>query len=296
MIDLVQHLPKVLTTRGIVLALGIGTVRLKILGNENDLVLTDVLYMPSFPVNLFSGVILYTSGGNICGKTSTLRDCQDKVICNIDISAAGLFLKAGSFYTAFSPAAHFVSQDEIKANRRLWHRRFGHLGHYNVQKTASITKGMPKANHFQLEEKNPLCYTCEIAKSVRRVSQELQKRAQHAFDTIHTDVVGPLNPIGKNGHKWAVIYTDDATRVRWVKTFKYKREAYLYTITFVRYIKTQYKRDIKMFRLDSGSEYGGQKLINFLEGQGIRLELSVPYTPKQNRVSKRSNCTIFEKL
>ena len=60
---------------------------------------------------------------------------------------------------------------------------------------------MPKANHFQLEEKNPLCHTCEMAKLVRRVSRELQKRARHAFDTIHTNVVGPLNPIRKNGHK-----------------------------------------------------------------------------------------------
>ena len=51
-----------------------------------------------------------------------------------------------------------------------------------------------------------------------------------------------------------------------------------------------------MFRLNGGSEYRGQKLLNFLQGRGIRLEPSVPYTPKQNRVSERSNCTIFEKL
>jgi hypothetical protein len=51
-----------------------------------------------------------------------------------------------------------------------------------------------------------------------------------------------------------------------------------------------------MFRLDGGSEYGGQKLLNFLQGRGIRLEPSVPYTPEQNGVSERSNRTIFEKL
>ena len=100
--DLVQHLPKVLTTREIVLASKIGTIRLKILGNENGLVLTNVLYIPTFLVNLFSRVILYTSSRSICGKTSTLRDYGNKVICGIDISIAGLFLKASSFYIAFS--------------------------------------------------------------------------------------------------------------------------------------------------------------------------------------------------
>src|ERR1700722_14235382 len=70
LIDVIQRLPEVITAGGIVTASGIGTVRLK--GNRKDLVLTDVLYMPSFPINLFSGVILYNSGGRICGKTSTL--------------------------------------------------------------------------------------------------------------------------------------------------------------------------------------------------------------------------------
>ena len=87
-----------MTAGGIVLASGVGTVRLKIPDKDEDLILTDVLYMPSFPVNLFSGVILYCSEGRICGKTSMLRDKQDEVICRVDISTAGLFLKAGAFY------------------------------------------------------------------------------------------------------------------------------------------------------------------------------------------------------
>ena len=184
------------------MASGIGTVRLKTPENENDLILTDVLYMPTFPVNLFSGVILYTFGGCICRKTSILRDSQDEVIYNIDISIEGLFLKASSFYIAFSQAtAHFTRQEKIKAIRRLWHRRLRHLGHRNVRKTSSMTNGMLGINQFQPEEEHLSCNTCEMAKSRRKVLREQQLRAQHAFDEIHTNVVGPLNPIRKNGHK-----------------------------------------------------------------------------------------------
>ena len=51
-----------------------------------------------------------------------------------------------------------------------------------------------------------------------------------------------------------------------------------------------------MFRLDGSSEYRGQKLLDFLQERGIRLEPSVPYTLEQNGVSERSNYTIFKKL
>ena len=68
--DVIQRLPEVMIAGEIVIASGIRTVRLK--GNGKDLVLTDVLYMPSFLVNLFLGVILYNLGSRICGKTSTL--------------------------------------------------------------------------------------------------------------------------------------------------------------------------------------------------------------------------------
>ena len=232
--ETLQRLPEVMTAGGVVLASGVGTVRLR-LPSGSDLVLTDVLYMPTFPVNLFSGVILYTLGGTICGKTSTLRNRLNEVIGEIDISAEGIFLKASS--SPSHPTALYVGEDELRAKERLMHRRLCHLGYENVRKTLSMTKGMKlDFDKVPLELRRP-CYTCEMAKSVRKVSRKPQKRALHAFDVIHTDVVGPINPIGRNGHRWAVIFTDDATRARWVRTFKYKREAYHSTIAFVLFVR-----------------------------------------------------------
>jgi hypothetical protein len=196
-----------MTARGVVLASGVGTVRLR-LPNGSDLVLTDVLYMPTFLVNLFSSVILYTLGGTICGKTSTLRNKLNEVISEIDISAEGIFLKTSSSHLT----ALYVSEDELRAKERLMHQRLCHLGYENVRKTLSITRGI-KLNFDKIPPGRP-CYTCETAKSVQKVLRKPQQRALHAFDIIHTDVVGPINPIGRNGHKWAVFYTDNATRAR----------------------------------------------------------------------------------
>ena len=202
--ETLQRLPKVITARGVVLALGVGTVRLK-LPSRNDLVLTDVLYMPTFPVNLFSGVILYTLGGTICGKTSTLRNRLNEVIGEINISAEGIFLKTSSSrLTASHPTALYVGEDELRAKERLLHRRLCHLGHDNVRRTVSMTKGV-KLDFDKLPLKRP-CYTYKVAKSVQKVSRKPQPRATHAFNVIHTNVVGPIKPIGKNGHRWAVLH------------------------------------------------------------------------------------------
>jgi hypothetical protein len=114
--ETLQRLPKVMIARGVVLALGVRTVRLK-LPTRNDLVLIDVLYIPTFPVNLFSRVILYTLGGTICGKTSTLRNRLNEVISEIDILAEGIFLKTSSSYLT----ALYVSEDELRAKERLLH-------------------------------------------------------------------------------------------------------------------------------------------------------------------------------
>ena len=135
--DTLQRLPEVMTAGGVVLASGVGTVRLR-LPSGSDLVLTDVLYMPDFPVNLFSGVILYTLGGTICGKTSTLRNRLNEVIGEIDISAEGIFLKVSSSH----PTALYIGEDELRAKERLMHRRLCHLGYENVRKTLSMTKGI----------------------------------------------------------------------------------------------------------------------------------------------------------
>ena len=157
--ETLQHLPKVMTAKGVVLALGVRIVRLR-LPSRSDLVLTDVLYMPSFPMNLFSRVMLYTSSSIIYRKTSTLKDRLNRVLYEIDILAEGIFLKASSSH----PTALYVGEDELRAKERLIHRRLCHLGHNNVRRTISMTKGV-KLDFDKLLLKHPY-YTCEVAKSV----------------------------------------------------------------------------------------------------------------------------------
>ena len=48
--------------------------------------------------------------------------------------------------------------------------------------------------------------------------------------------------------------------------------------------------------MDNGGEYLSKLWDKFLKGQGIHHELTSPYTPEQNGISKRQNCTIFDRV
>ncbi len=92
--------------------------------------------------------------------------------------------------------------------------------------------------------------------SPNKLYREGHRLAQTIRLTIHTNVIGPIKPKGYNGDSWAVMFTDDYSRYRWVYTFKQENKACPKTINFIKYVKTQYSRDIKVIKMDNGNEYG----------------------------------------
>ena len=54
-----------------------------------------------------------------------------------------------------------------------------------------------------------------------------------------------------------LLVTDGSTRARWGYTFKHKHEAGVYLRRFIIDMKTQYGIEVKVIRLDNGTEYGG---------------------------------------
>ena len=69
-----------------------------------------------------------------------------------------------------------------------------------------------------------LCRTCQVSDSIRNVSRT-QTRRQRAFELVHVDIE-KISPAGLNGHVWASLFTDDATRARWAWSFKNKGGAH----------------------------------------------------------------------
>ncbi|GJX41732.1 retrovirus-related pol polyprotein from transposon TNT 1-94 [Tanacetum coccineum] len=58
-------------------------------------------------------------------------------------------------------------------------------------------------------------------------------------------------------------------------------------------VEKEVRLEIKCLRTDRGGEYNSTEFKEFCENNGIRKQLTVPYTPHQNGVAKRKNRTLL---
>jgi hypothetical protein len=284
----------VLTANGPATPLGSGIVRLEVEGIDGKplkLELKDVLHLPSVPVNLFSRQLFEnrTRGGYL--KKGVLYTDSDEPVALIETTESGHFLnivKEPMFTHAL-----LSSVSSKPKSLDLWHRRLLHTSIGDVKKTAQMARGM------SIEQKDGqselvLCRTCQVSDSIRNVSRT-QTRRQRVFELVHVDIE-KISPVGFNGHVWASLFTDDATRARWAWSFKKKGDAHQSIVYFNQLVQTQWNTTVRAYRIDGGKEYGGQKLVQDLKEHGILAEVTTPYTPEQNGVAERTNRTIFNKV
>lgn len=59
-------------------------------------------------------------------------------------------------------------------------------------------------------------------------------------------------------------------------------------------VKTKFNRRPKAIRSDRGREYVTGELKSFLDRNGIKMQLTAPYSPQQNGVAERKNRYIME--
>ncbi|KAI1006113.1 hypothetical protein K3495_g2111 [Podosphaera aphanis] len=129
-----DSLPMIRTANGPTRPLGSRTVTLNCKlssGKTRKVYLTDVSYLPSCPLNLFSGRKLYDHGGYI-GNQGSVFDSNNLEIATVD---SNLLINEEPRQFAFPAALH-----QARPTLTLWQRRLGHLGLKNVKITEKITQ------------------------------------------------------------------------------------------------------------------------------------------------------------
>jgi len=173
----------------------------------------------------------------------------------------------------------------------LWHRHVAHLGHGALKILGKIVTGMPSFN----TEHHELCKGCVLGKYVRAPFSKSDSRSKGIFDLIHTDICGPMSSlsIGRK-FRYYITFIDDFSRKTWiyVSIGKTSEEVLKRFQEFKAFIKTQTGKRIKVLRSDNGGEYTSYAFKKFYAEAGIKRELTVPYTPQQNRVLERKNRAI----
>ena len=177
----------------------------------------------------------------------------------------------------------------------LWHRRFGHLGEQNMNK--SVNSDLVKNPAVSKQE----MIFFEPCVEVKALQQPYRKqsyiRSANILDLIHSDVSGPLKPQSLGGKGYFVTFADDCSTFVCVRFIRDKSEVFRKFRDLVKVLEKGTGRKIKALRSDRGGEYLSGEFQQYLKRLGIDHQLT-RYTadsPEQNGVAERMNREIVEK-
>lgn len=185
-------------------------------GQRCTTTLTQVLYIPTYPQDIFSveaatangATVLFTEGNNVL-------EYRDGTKFNIHVYNRLYYLNTVN---------NECEDDQCNAyyNMQTWHELLRHCNYGDVQKLLSVVQGMT-INHKN--SKSVLqCDVCTEGKLVQTRNREPDIRAKVALELVHTDVAGPVDPPSKDGHKYAISFTDDYSSAVFVYFLKNKSD------------------------------------------------------------------------
>jgi hypothetical protein len=108
------------------------------------------------------------------------------------------------------------------------------------------------------------------------------------------DLFGPIAYISIGGNKYGLVIVDDFSHFTWVFFLQDKSEAKGIVKKFIKRVQNEFELMVKNIRRDNGPEFRNTQVEEFLDEEGIKHELSAPYTPQQNGIVKRKNRTLIE--
>ena len=249
---------------------GRGKVRLRLSqkdGSEGVILnLSDVYFLPHSPCNLVSLGRLNNHNIYHDNENETLYHVKTRKILahaqrwknsylltplNLTDSAVQL-LKTNEKDTYHCPEAYAHRTSEAKLPLTAWHKRLGHLNFRSLK------------NHLRRldidfidDSENHVCDSCQRAKDTKIYNRhDPQKRAKAPFEFVHTDLVGPIRPIGFGGEQYFFTFMDDFTRYTETYTGAKKSDWFRCLKAFHNLCKTRSncERPVHRLRSDYGSE------------------------------------------
>ncbi|CAI7882197.1 unnamed protein product [Closterium sp. NIES-54] len=188
------------------------------------------------------------------------------------------------------PMAAAVSTVDIN----LLHRRMGHAGHTRLKEL--VKKNMAAgAKVADGGEENLKCSTCVEAKATKAPHPKHGVREPYeTLAIVATDVCGPMRVASRHGSKYFVTFADLGTRHTWVTEIKKKSEVYTSFLDWKAEAERQSGKKLKVLHTDNGAEFVNAEFNTYLKANGIRRQLTVPYTPQHNSIAERVNRSLLE--
>jgi GAG-pre-integrase domain/Integrase core domain len=183
-----------------------------------------------------------------------------------------------------------IASVAAESSVNLWHARLDHVSKATIRDMVR----KKKAKGITLREGEDVidCDECCTGKQTRKTFSGRISTAKKVGDVIHSDVCGPILP-SLGGHKYFVLFIDKKSRSGTLALLSREgdvKEAF-------KAFKTRFEKEndtvIKMMHSDRGGEY--ESLKEYLNEEGVILEMTAAYCPESNGIAERFNRNILDK-
>ena len=106
------------------------------------------------------------------------------------------------------------------------------------------------------------CSSCILGKQTKTRSRKPDPRSEIPIEFVHSDLSGPIDPVAKDGFKYAISFTDDYSSAIFIYFLKQKDDAAKALQKFIADSAPFGK--MKRIRTDNGGEYVSDKFKSIL--------------------------------
>ena len=133
------------------------------------------------------------------------------------------------------------------------------------------------------------CTACIEGKMTCSPFQAGHEIATEQLGQLHSYICGPMDipSLGKNWY--FCILVNDKTCYLWFLPCTRKSDFTEWFICLNNLFTNHYHSHMKILQTDQGGEYINESLESYCAEKGIVMEITIPHTPEQNGVAKRSN-------
>ncbi|GKB75452.1 retrovirus-related pol polyprotein from transposon TNT 1-94 [Tanacetum coccineum] len=169
----------------------------------------------------------------------------------------------------------------------LWHHRLGHVSNNTLKHILVISKCVSHTT-------NESCLTCHMAKFAKLPYSISDSHAKEPFALIHIDIWGPYKVSTLGHHKYFLTIVDDCIMAIWTYLLIKKSDVYPVFKTFVKFVTTQFGKEIKVVRSDNALEFLQGSIRPLMKSLGIEHQTSCVERPQQNGKVERRHINILE--
>ena len=172
-----------------------------------------------------------------------------------------------------------------------WHQQFGHVSYHGIKRLFDhkLINGL----HINTNSPWPDCIPCTEAKLSQLPFGEVAQCISKPGELTHMDLWGKYPVQSINGNSYYLVMVNDASRFTTVEFLKSKAHAADKIKNYIAYLSAR-SRSPCALHMDRGTEFVNQPLKSWCDSRGIRLQLTVPYSPSQNGVAEHMNHTLIE--